>query len=255
MSAGPGMTTGTPLLGYKERLRAIAHGLFDPLVGAIAATGIRPNHLTVIGLLLSGLAGLSFAGGQFRLAAAITLLAGVCDILDGQLARRTNTISRFGAFFDSTLDRIADAAVLLGIAAYFTIQLVDMTTNPSRVFANLQRGLEPITYAVIALLAVVAMIGAFLVSYTRARAEGLGLECKVGWFERPERMVLLIVMGFFGLGPVIPAGLIILTTFSFATAGQRMAHVWKLTREAGSLHRGGGSGSRGARPGSGSTEA
>jgi len=73
-----------------------------------------------------------------------------------------------------------------------------------------------------------------LVSYARARAEGLGLECKVGWFERPERMVLMIVAGFFGLGPVIPGALIVLVVFSFATAAQRMAHVWKITRSSGS---------------------
>ena len=233
MSQGTGMATEPPLLGYKERVKALAHGVFDPMVGAIAATGLKPDHLTVLGLLTSVIAGIVFSAGLFRLAALITILAGIFDILDGQLARRTGTISRFGAFFDSTLDRLADAAVLLGIAGYFVRQLVDMTTNPARVFANLQRGLEPITYAVIALLAVLAMVGAFMVSYTRARAEGLGLECKVGWFERPERMVLIIVMGFFGLGPVIPAGLLILAALSLVTAIQRVTHVWKITRGAG----------------------
>jgi len=71
------------------------------------------------------------------------------------------------------------------------------------------------------------------VSYTRARAEGLGVDCKVGWFERPERMILLILAGFVGLGPVMPAALLLLVVFSFATAFQRMAHVWKQTRAAG----------------------
>jgi CDP-diacylglycerol--glycerol-3-phosphate 3-phosphatidyltransferase len=85
----------------------------------------------------------------------------------------------------------------------------------------------------IASMAVLAMVGSFMVSYTRARAEGLGLDCKVGWFERPERMVLLIVAGFFGLGPVIPGALIVLAVLSFATAIQRMVHVWKITRESG----------------------
>ena len=78
------------------------------------------------------------------------------------------------------------------------------------------------------------MVGSFMVSYTRARAEGLGLECKVGWFERPERLIVLIIAGFFGLGPVIPGALIVLVVFSFTTAIQRMVHVWKITRPAGS---------------------
>jgi len=235
VSAPPTMSTHpTPLPGYKERIKALAHGVLDPVVTGLAAAGVHPNHLTVLGFVLSLAAGLSFALGSFRLAALITIASGLCDILDGQLARRTGTISRFGAFFDSTLDRVADAFVLMGIAGYFAIQLVDMTMNPSRVLANLQHGLEPITYAVLALVAMLAMVGSFMVSYTRARAEGLGLECKVGWFERPERMVLVIIMGLAGIGPVIPAGLLILTAFSFATAWQRMAHVWKLTRVAGS---------------------
>lgn len=220
--------------GYKDRAKKFAHGVLDPLVGGIAALGLRPNHLTVFGFAFSLAAGTAFAIGRFRTGALLATVSGLFDILDGQLARRTHTISRFGAFFDSTLDRMADAALLLGFAWFYLFNLVDMAINPQRVLANLQRGLEPQTWAVIALLAVLATVGSFMVSYTRARAEGLGLECKVGWFERPERIVLIILMGFAGLGPVIPAGLLILTALSFATAFQRMAHVWKNTRGAGS---------------------
>lgn len=220
--------------GYKDQAKKFAHGVLDPLVGGIAALGLRPNHLTVFGFAFSLAAGTAFAIGRFRTGALLATVSGLFDILDGQLARRTNTISRFGAFFDSTLDRMADAALLLGFAWFYLFNLVDMAINPQRVLANLQRGLEPQTWAVIALLAVLATVGSFMVSYTRARAEGLGLECKVGWFERPERIVLIILMGFAGLGPVIPAGLLILTALSFATAFQRMAHVWKNTRGAGS---------------------
>ena len=84
-----------------------------------------------------------------------------------------------------------------------------------------------------ALTAVVALVGSFMVSYTRARAEGLGLECRVGWFERPERMALLVVAGLFGGRPVMPAALLLLAILSFTTAAQRAAHVWKITRAAG----------------------
>jgi CDP-diacylglycerol--glycerol-3-phosphate 3-phosphatidyltransferase len=79
-------------------------------------------------------------------------------------------------------------------------------------------------------MAVLALVGSFMVSYTRARAEGLGVECRVGWFERPERLVLLIVAGMFGVGPAMPAALLILVFVTFATAAQRVFHVWKQTR-------------------------
>lgn len=217
--------------GYKDVLKDGAHAALDPLVSAIAAVGLRPNHLTVLGLVFSIGAGLAFAMGRFRTGAMITCLSGLCDILDGQLARKTNTITRFGAFFDSALDRIADAALLLGFSWFYMSNLVDMAVNPQRVLINLQRGLEPLTWAVIAMLAMLAAVGSLLVSYTRARAEGLGIDCKVGWFERPERIVLVIIMGFAGLGPVIPAGLLILVALSFTTAFQRMAHVYARTRQ------------------------
>jgi CDP-diacylglycerol---glycerol-3-phosphate 3-phosphatidyltransferase len=222
------------MAGYKARVKALANGALEPVVAGMAGIGLRPNHLTVLGFTLSLGAGYAFALGRFRTGAVIATVSGLFDILDGQLARRTNTITRFGAFFDSTLDRMADAALLLGFAGFYMIGLLDMAENPQRVLANLQRGLEPITWAVLAVLAMLAVVGSFMVSYTRARAEGLGLDCKVGWFERPERIVLIILMGLAGVGPVIPAGLLILTGLSFATAFQRMAHVWKITRDAGS---------------------
>jgi CDP-diacylglycerol--glycerol-3-phosphate 3-phosphatidyltransferase len=222
------------LSGYKDALKRMAHQLLDPLVRVLLAIGLNADHLTAAGFVLSLVAGFEFALGQFRAAAGFATVAGICDILDGQLARRADRVTRFGAFLDSTLDRIAEAALFVGIAYYYVAQLVDMTANPKRVITNLQNGLEPVTFLAIALTAVLALVGSFMVSYTRARAEGLGLDCKVGWFERPERLVVLIVAGFFGLGPVIPGALIVLVVFSFATAIQRMAYVWKVTRPAGS---------------------
>lgn len=222
------------LSGYKDALKKFAHSTLDPLVRGLLALGIKADHLTAFGFVLCLASGLQFATGHFRLAATLALFSGLCDILDGQVARLGGKVTRFGAFFDSTLDRVAEAAMLLGLSWYYTAQLVDMAVNPNRVLANLQHGLEPVTFALIAVMAVLAMVGSFMVSYTRARAEGLGLDCKVGWFERPERMVLLIVAGMFGLGPVIPGALIVLAVLSFATAIQRMVHVWKITRESGS---------------------
>lgn len=221
------------LSAYKEVLKRLAHSALDPLVRALLAIGLKADHLTALGFMLSIASALQFATGRFRVAATLALSSGICDILDGQVARKSGRTTRFGAFFDSTLDRVAEAALFVGIAYYYMAQLVDMAVNPNRVLANLQHGLEPVTFAAIAVLAMLALVGSFMVSYTRARAEGLGLECKVGWFERPERMVLLILAGYAGLGPVMPAALLVLVVFSFATAIQRMAHVWKRTRGTG----------------------
>jgi len=218
--------------GYKESLKKLVHGVLDPFVGMLVAIGLSADHLTVFGFTLSIAAALEFAVGHFRTGATLALASGICDIVDGQLARKSGKVTRFGAFFDSTLDRVAEAALFIGFACYYLFRLVDMTTHPSQVIANLQHGLEPLTFMLIALMAVLAMVGSFMVSYTRARAEGLGIECKVGLFERPERLVLLIVAGYFGIGPVIPGALILLVFFSFGTAIQRIVHVWKATRGA-----------------------
>jgi CDP-diacylglycerol--glycerol-3-phosphate 3-phosphatidyltransferase len=110
---------------------------------------------------------------------------------------------------------------------------VDLVIAPQQAMMEVSRGLEPRTWAVVSLTGIMALIGSFLVSYTRARAEGLGLDCRVGWFERPQRMVLLIVAGLFGVGPWMSGALMVMVALSFITVGQRMAHVWKLTRGAG----------------------
>ncbi|NOT33397.1 MAG: CDP-alcohol phosphatidyltransferase family protein [Candidatus Eisenbacteria bacterium] len=218
---------------FKDRLKRFAHGALDPVVNLLVATGARPDQVTVLGLLLSVAAALAFFEGMFRLGSLLLILSGICDILDGQIARRDGMSTRFGAFLDSTLDRLADALVLAGIGGFYIIHLVELVIDPPRAVMEITRDLEPVVWARIAMIAVLALIGSFMVSYTRARAEGLGLDCKVGWFERPERMVLLIVAGLFGVGPVMPAALIILALLSSATAIQRVAHVWKITRTAG----------------------
>ena len=138
-------------------------------------------------------------------------------------------MSTFGAFLDSTLDRFAEGIVLMGLAGFYLFHLVELVHDPRRVFEDLGRGLEPSTWARVSLLAMLAMIGSFLVSYTRARAEGLGIECRVGWFERPERLLLIMIAGAFGVGRVMSGALLVLAVLSFTTAGQRVVHVWKVT--------------------------
>ena len=252
MSAGSTPTRTTAAGGYKERLKRLAHGVLDPVVASLARTGITPNHLTVAGFVLSLGAAIAFFQGMNRVAAVILIFAGLFDILDGQVARRTGKVSAFGAFFDSTLDRVADGALLVGIAGYFAHKLAleyvfrmqeaasgnlepataDKILRDWREFTD--QALPPNHWVLYTLVAVVALLGSFMVSYTRARAEGLGLECKVGWFERPERIVLLILAGLIDKPLAMEIAILLLAVLSLFTAVQRMAHVYKLTRPAGS---------------------
>src|ERR1700683_981373 len=149
--------------------------LLDKIVGALAATGINPNVLTFIGLVVNFWAAAMFATGLFKVAALVIFSPGFLDLLDGQVARRQNRVTAFGAFYDSTLDRYADMALYMGLLVYYSVS-----------------GRTP--YVV---LAAVATAGSVMVSYARARAESLIPLCKVGFMERPERLVLLIIGGLF----------------------------------------------------------
>lgn len=225
-----GPPAGTERGALKEQAKRLMHAATDPVVTGLVWLGVGPNTLTVIGCLFSVMAGVAFFEGSFRYGAVLLLASGLCDVLDGQVARRRQSATRFGAFLDSTLDRLAEGVVLIGISGFYFMHLLDLALDPAQVLEEVARGLEPRTWALLSLTAMLALVGSFLVSYTRARAEGLGLECKVGWFERPERLVLLMLAGAFGVGPVMPGALIVLTVFSFATATQRVAHVWRETR-------------------------
>jgi CDP-diacylglycerol--glycerol-3-phosphate 3-phosphatidyltransferase len=218
------------LARFKDRLRDGAHGVLAPVVRMLARLGVQPDWLTILGAVFSLAAALAFFEGAFRWGSAALVAAGLCDILDGQLARASGFETRFGAFLDSTLDRLSEALVFVGIAGFYMVHLIELAHNPTLVLTELSRDLEPGTWVRVALLAMLALVGSFLVSYTRARAEGLGLDCKVGWAERPERMVALIIAGLFGVSRMMPAVLMLLTVMCFFTAGQRVAYVWRSTR-------------------------
>jgi CDP-diacylglycerol---glycerol-3-phosphate 3-phosphatidyltransferase len=248
-TAAPAPGAGARL---KERLKQGAHVAVTPLVSLLAAFGVRPDHVTIAGFVLSALSGLAFFLGRPVTGALVLLLAGLCDVLDGELARRSTIVSSFGAFLDSTLDRLSEAVVLLGLAAFYATGLIGSRDAVVQVVDKLARfeldpvsalvvahnpKVWPLTYVVVTMVSVLALIGSFMVSYTRARAEGLGLDCKVGWFERPERMALLIVGGLAtGVTRVyfpMPLALLLLAILSLVTAGQRMVHVYRITRGAG----------------------
>ena len=228
-----GEAAGTPVGRLKESVRRAVRRAFEPLVALLARLGVEPDHVTWAGLLVTGAGGALFATGRFRLGALVAVFGSLMDVLDGALARRRGGATRRGAFLDSTTDRVADAALFLGIAGHYaqvplaTLRSEDRLTDlllgpPAQTAAVLDGASEASFYA---LLAVLAMVGAMLVSYTRARMEGLGLECRVGWFERPERLVVLLGAALFGsASPVMPWALAALVVLSFFTVLQRVSY-------------------------------
>jgi len=179
--------------------------LLRHVVSALAATGITPNVLTVIGMAVNVWAAVLFAYGEFRAAAAVLFLAGFLDMADGQVARRAGRVTAFGAFLDSTLDRYSDLGLYMGLVVHYTL-----------IARPFYMG-----------LAAVAMASSFMVSYARARAESLIPLCKVGFLERPERLVLLILGGAFRrMAPV----LWVIATFSTLTVIHRVVYTWQEIR-------------------------
>src|SRR6202171_3426478 len=184
--------------------------LLDKIVGVIAATGINPNLLTFLGLVVNFGAAAFFAVGRFFVGALIIILADFVDILDGQVARRQNRVTAFGAFYDSALDRYAHMALYMVLLVYYSVT-----------------GRTP--YVV---LAAVATAGSVMVSYARARAESLIPLCKVGFMERPERIVLLIIGG---LCNRMGAVLWVIAVVSTITVIHRIVYTWQETRAGRTL--------------------
>jgi CDP-diacylglycerol---glycerol-3-phosphate 3-phosphatidyltransferase len=196
--------------------------LIGPVADFFARLHVHPNILSLLGMVLSGLAAVLYATGSFFWAAWIVVLAGTCDVLDGELARYTGKVSRFGAFFDSTLDRFSEIFLFLGLAWYFS--------GGHLSFAVVGGQTDGIRSPVAVLFIILAIGGSFMVSYTRARAEGLGIKCDIGFMQRPERIVLLIIGSLLGSLPTIglwimKACLFLLALLSNFTALQRMIHV------------------------------
>ena len=189
----------------EKLLREWTKDLLAPVARLISRTGVSPNVLTVLGFLATVGVSIVLASGQQRVAGLLMVPVGLVDALDGALARLRNRATRFGAFLDSTLDRFAEIALYLGLL-------------------YLYRETTPET-----LLIYLTITGSLMVSYTRARAEGLGIECKVGLFGRFERLATLVLGLVLGQ---IRIALIILAVFSNLTALQRMWHVRKATSSA-----------------------
>lgn len=177
----------------------------------LATAGLTANAITLIGFFAMCGIGVVLAFGHLALGGVLIIVAGIFDSLDGALARLTNRVSAFGAFLDSTTDRFAEGALFLGI-----------------MYAFLQRGITFVAYLVF-----LALLGSLMVSYARARAEGIGVKCNEGLLTRFERLAVLVsglvLTAFFGDAPILIA-LALIAILANVTAVQRMWLVYRETR-------------------------
>ncbi|HEX4229195.1 MAG TPA: CDP-alcohol phosphatidyltransferase family protein [Bryobacteraceae bacterium] len=170
------------MMTYTRAIGVGANKIIRLIVRALALSRINPNVLTFLGLVINIVAAAFLAAGSFRWSGAIIIFAALFDMVDGRVARETNQVTRFGAFFDSVLDRYSDIALLVGLLVYY-----GRINRPAYV-----------------VLTAIVMAASVMISYTRARAENIIPTCKVGFLERPERVVLLIIGALFArMAPVL----------------------------------------------------
>jgi CDP-diacylglycerol--glycerol-3-phosphate 3-phosphatidyltransferase len=189
--------------------------VIDPAISFFARHNISPNTITTAGTVLTIVASIVYGTGHIMTAGWIMAVTAFFDVVDGQVARRTGKSTVFGAFYDSTLDRVADGALMSGLTVFYATNAIHHNI-----------------YMVVVCL--VGIVGTFLVSYTRARAESLGIDAKVGVMQRPERIVLLsapqALFGLFWNGWVLMAIIILLSVTACITAVQRIAFVYHATK-------------------------
>jgi len=190
---------------YTRLIGTACNRVIRHIVRALSLWRIHPNALTFIGLVINGIAAALLASGRFLAAGVVIIAAGIFDMVDGQVARETNRVTAFGGFFDSVLDRYSDLVLLMGLLVYY---------------ASINR------FFYIVLTAVV-MKGSVMVSYTRARAENFLPRCKVGFMERPERVVLLIIGA---LANRMAQVLWVIAVLSNLTVIHRMLYTWQETK-------------------------
>jgi Phosphatidylglycerophosphate synthase len=192
--------------------------IIDPVANWLVRRGVHPNSITIFGTLCTVAGGVIYATGHISTGGWFLGLTALFDVLDGTVARRSSKSSTFGAFLDSSLDRLADGAVLSGLAVFYAL-------NPVH---------HNVPMMAVCLL---GLIGAYMTSYVRARAEALGLDAKVGLLQRPERVVLLSApQAFFGLalnGWVLGIIIVILTVTAWITVVQRVHFVYRQTTARG----------------------
>ena len=203
------------VIGRDPARRLVARYFAEPVARLLHTLKLTPNAVTILGLVTSLGAAYLAAVGLLLPAGLVLLAASALDMLDGALARLTGQESRFGALLDSASDRLAEAAVLLGILVFY---LNDDSTAE-------------------VVLAFLVLVASFMVSYLRARGEGLGIRSNVGIMTRPERV---IVLAFGMVVDQVLAALAIILLLSVFTAGQRFHHLWRETRKKNSIDHSGG---------------
>lgn len=201
-----------------EAIGAGGKRVIDALVRGLARSRINPNALTFTGLLINIGCGVLYGYGRFFTAGLMMILANLFDMLDGQVARSRGRVTRFGAFFDSVIDRYSDVIVYVGIMVFYARNTAAHST-------------------LLVALTGLALVGSVMISYSRARAESLDIACKVGFLERPERVVLLIVGSLTEFGSAanpflhkMPQVLWVLAVLSHWTVVHRVYHTWRELR-------------------------
>lgn len=203
-----------------ESIGKVPIKIIRAMVNGLVTLGVPPNVLTTVGVMINVLCGVLFGMGEFFWAGIVLIVANVFDMLDGNVARHTGNVTKFGGFLDSSLDRISDMVAFLGIIVFYA------SNTPNRSLVNV-------------LLAGIAMMGSVMVSYTTARSEAFGVKANVGFLQRPERIVLLIIGGLstwdwnsdFFLFNRMPQVLWILAIGSMWTLIHRMFFIWKEFRK------------------------
>jgi CDP-diacylglycerol---glycerol-3-phosphate 3-phosphatidyltransferase len=210
---------------FNLRTQEIYKEIINPVLNLLVRMRVSPNAVTTAGCVLSAVAGLVFSTGNIYLGGWMVALAGTCDILDGNLSRRTGRSSNFGAFYDSCLDRVSEAFIFMGLAWYFA--------GGRALFWSPNAG-NPDAYSpVTVMLIILTITGSFLTSYVKARAEASGIACNVGRIQRPQRFVLLLLSCIAGSIPGVGILLLKISLGVFAlltnvTAIQRIIYVGKV---------------------------
>ncbi|MXX53577.1 MAG: CDP-alcohol phosphatidyltransferase family protein [Dehalococcoidia bacterium] len=196
------------MIGRDDARRALSNYVETPVALLMGRVGLTPNLVTIIGLLIAGVAAYLIAVGLWWAGGLVALFAGIFDMFDGALARNTGRASDFGALLDSTIARVSEAVVLLGVLAFYLASDNDWG----------------------AMLVYAALVGSIMVSYMRARSEGLGIECKVGVMQRPERVALtglgLVVAHWIPVVMLVVLGVI--AALTTVTAIHRLVHTWRM---------------------------
>lgn len=204
---GSGKFEGDQMANVDRRIipakfQSIFLKILSPLTHLLTKWGVSPNSITIAGLVISVLAALAFTAGYIRLGGVLVLLGGLCDTFDGVIARSAGKATRYGAFFDSVIDRYSELVMFLGIAAHFVL-INDFLT-------------------LVAIL--IALCGSIMVSYSRARAESLGFRANIGLMQRAERIVLLGSGALFHIA-ALKIALWLIALLANLTALQRINHV------------------------------